>query len=213
MIQSFTPEQEASWLPLALACASPMDCAAVSTGQLEATLKRVSKQAVQYELQMRELEEKLALSLSNFRAIDGTLQDAFSRLRRASRQADRALVQQTPQIKESLQTSLEELEQLEETLPTVRTQVADIQSAYDSGRKKAQALVADLTWLNTGFFQRWRATIFSSSSPVSWRWKAALRLSLFVSLLFWGWLFWYLLKGTYRTYLHRLPWGELLRVP
>ena len=89
----------------------------------------------------------------------------------------------------------------------------DVMRPYPDPAPKAQALVADLAWLNTGFFQRWRATIFSSSSPVSWRWKAALRLSLFVSLLFWGWLFWYMLKGTYRTYLHRLPWGELLRVP
>ncbi|KAL1747819.1 hypothetical protein HDZ31DRAFT_31025 [Schizophyllum fasciatum] len=208
MIQS-TLEQEASWLPLAL---PPMDCVAVSTAHLEATLKRVSKQAVQYELQMRELEEKLALSLSNFRAIDGTLQDAFTRLRRSSRQAERALVQQTPQIQITLQNSLDELEQLEDTLPTVRTRVADIQSAYDSGRKKAQALVADLTWLNKGFFQRWRAIIFSSESPVSWRWKAALRFSLFVSLLFWSWFLWYMLKGTYYTYLRRLPWSGLLRV-
>lgn len=207
--------KEASWaplLPVPHCWVSSMDCASVSTSQLEATLKRVSKQAVQYELQMRELEEKLALSLSNFRAIDGTLQDAFSRLRRASRHAERALEQQVPHIAECLQSSLEELELLEETLPTVRTQVADIQSTYDSGRMKAQLLVADLTWLNIGFYERWRATIFSSSSPVSWRWKLVLRFVFALSVLVWACVAWYLFADTYRTYLHRMPWGERLRM-
>ncbi|KAL1733931.1 hypothetical protein EV714DRAFT_269203 [Schizophyllum commune] len=49
-------------------------------------------------------------------------------------------------------------------------QVADIQSGLDFELEK------DITWLNTGFFLRWLAMIFLFSSPVSWRWKVALRL-------------------------------------
>ncbi|KAF8916307.1 hypothetical protein CPB85DRAFT_1290794 [Mucidula mucida] len=182
----------------------------ITTNKLEAVLKRVSRQAAQYEFQMRDLETKLAENLSNFRAIDSLLQEAFSVLRRNSRRADKALTSQIPEITAELDDSMEALSELSETLPTIHNQVADIRAVYDSGRKKAQSLVADLTWLNTEFYERWRAIIFTSSSPVSMRWKVFMRFLFAVTFLVCSWIMWIALLGGYRAYRHKLVWGERL---
>ncbi|KAJ7642687.1 hypothetical protein DFH06DRAFT_1214108 [Mycena polygramma] len=187
------------------------DCpAAVSTVKLEAALKKVSGQAAQYEHQMKDLESKLAESLSNFRAIDSLLQEAFAGLRRNAQRADQALSKQVSHITQELDSSMDSLTQLAEDLPTIQSQVAAIRAVYDSGRKKAQYLVADLTWLNTEFYERWRLIIFTSSSPVSWRWKALMRVFFAVSFVGFVWLTWITLWGGYRAHRGGLVWGERL---
>ncbi|KAJ7043671.1 hypothetical protein C8F04DRAFT_1072915 [Mycena alexandri] len=184
--------------------------AAVSTTKLEAALKKVSSQAAQYEHQMKDLESKLAESLSNFRAIDSLLQEAFSGLRRNAQRADQALGKQVSHITQELDSSMESLTQLAEDLPTIQTQVADIRKVYDSGRKKAQFLVTDLTWLNTEFYERWRLIIFTSSTPVSWRWKALMRVFFAVSFVAFVWLTWITVWGGYRAHRGGMVWGERL---
>ncbi|TFK39805.1 hypothetical protein BDQ12DRAFT_681254 [Crucibulum laeve] len=182
----------------------------VSTSRLEAVLKRASKQAVQYEYQMKDIESRLSENLSNFRAIDSLLQEAFTGLQRNSRRAERALQNQVPHITTELDESMEALTTLAETLPTIKTQVADIQVMYDSGRAKAQALVSDLTWLNTEFYERWRSIIFTSKSPISWRWKVFMRFLFAISFVLCASLCWVALSGAYRAHRHRLVWGEKL---
>ena len=97
---------------------------------------------------------------------------------------------------------------------------------YDSGRNKvrfhrsnlpcsltplqAQNLVADLSWLDTDFYERWRRIIFTSSSPVSWRWKALMRITFTVSFVVVAYLTWIALGGVYRAHRQRLVWGERL---
>ncbi|KAJ6581559.1 hypothetical protein B0H19DRAFT_1115848 [Mycena capillaripes] len=187
------------------------DCpAAVSTIKLEAALKKVSTQAAQYEHHMKDLESKLAESLSNFRAIDSLLQEAFSSLRRNAQRADHALNKQVSHITQELDSSMDSLTQLAEDLPTIQSQVADIRAVYDSGRKKAQSLVADLTWLNTEFYERWRLIIFTSSSPVSWRWKVLMRIFFTVSFVVFVWLTWITVWGGYRAHRGGSVWGERL---
>ncbi|KAJ7155347.1 hypothetical protein C8R43DRAFT_999438 [Mycena crocata] len=187
------------------------DCpAAVSTVKLEAALKKVSTQAAQYEHQMKDLESKLAESLSNFRAIDSLLQEAFAGLRRNAQRADHALNKQVSYITHELDSSMDSLTQLAEELPIIGDQVADIRSVYDSGRKKAQHLVMDLTWLNTEFYERWRQIIFTSSSPVSWRWKVVMRVLFAVSFVVFVWLTWITIWGGYRAHRGGLVWGERL---
>ncbi|KIY63580.1 hypothetical protein CYLTODRAFT_425979 [Cylindrobasidium torrendii FP15055 ss-10] len=184
--------------------------AVITTTKLETALGRLSRQAFQYERQMRDLEGKLTENLSNFRAIDSLLQEAFTVLRHNSRRADKAASSQIPEIKAELDDAMEALDALSDTLPTIRTQVADIRSVYDSGRNKAQILVADLTWLNTEFYERWRTIIFTSTSPVSWRWKTFMRFLFAVLFIMCFWISWIALMGAYRAYRHKLVWGERL---
>ncbi|KAK0188966.1 hypothetical protein F5146DRAFT_1057397 [Armillaria mellea] len=182
----------------------------ITTHKLEAALRRVSVQAAQYESQMKDLESKLSEGLSNFRAIDSFLQEAFTVLRRNTRRAERSKNQQLPDISAELDECNTMLKDLSQTLPTIQNQVADLRAVYDSGRKKARSLVADLTWLNTEFYERWRTIIFTSSSPVSWRWKAFMRFLFAVSFLICSWITWIALLGAYRAYRYKLVWGERL---
>ena len=75
---------------------------------------------------------------------------------------------------------------------------------------QAQILVSDLTWLNTEFYERWRRIIFTSTSPVSWRWKVYMRSLFIISFLICARLFWIALSGAYRAHSHRLVWGDKL---
>ncbi|KAK0488966.1 hypothetical protein IW261DRAFT_1442474 [Armillaria novae-zelandiae] len=182
----------------------------ITTHKLEAALRRVSVQAAQYESEMKDLESKLSEGLSNFRAIDSFLQEAFTVLRRNTRRAERSKNRQLPDISAELEECNTMLKDLSQTLPTIQNQVADLRTVYDSGRKKARSLVADLTWLNTEFYERWRTIIFTSSSPVSWRWKAFMRFLFAVSFLICSWITWIALLGAYRAYRYKLVWGERL---
>lgn len=121
------------------------------------------------------------------------------------------------------------LEELSERLPRIRSRVAEIQSAYNSGRKKvgtilltlayctvaqadlqAQELVNDLVWLNIDFRERWRLIIFTSSSPVSWRWRVTMRILFGLVLITFLWIAWVAIGGVYRAHRQRLVWGERL---
>jgi len=177
---------------------------------LENALKRASKQALQYEYQMKDFESKLTENLSNFRAVESLLQESFSNLQRSSRRADRALHVHVPHINNELEKSAEDLMLLSESLPVVQTQVSDIRHVYDSGREKAQALVQDLTWLNTEWYERFRIIIFTPNAPVSWRWKAIMRVAFCVSFVMCMWLMWTALRGAVRAHRIRLVWGERL---
>ncbi|EEB86898.1 hypothetical protein MPER_15987, partial [Moniliophthora perniciosa FA553] len=115
-----------------------------------------------------------------------------------------------PAITQELDESLLVLNELAQTLPTIQTQVTEIRSVYDSGRRKAQYLVEDLTWLNTEFYERWRRIIFTSTSPVSFRWKVFMRFLFTISFVVCCWLAWIALMGGYRAYRHKLVWGERL---
>ncbi|KAF8825697.1 hypothetical protein HHX47_DHR6000293 [Lentinula edodes] len=92
----------------------------VSTGKLEAALKKMSKQATQYEFQMKELER-------NFK------------------RADQSLHLQIPAIEASLDESVDTLSELTQTLPKIRTQVQDIRVVYDSGREKDSVVLIERT--------------------------------------------------------------------
>ncbi|KAH6915926.1 hypothetical protein BKA70DRAFT_1556489 [Coprinopsis sp. MPI-PUGE-AT-0042] len=178
--------------------------------RLQRSLRNASAQASQYEHEMKDLESSLSENLSNFRAIDSSLGEAFDGLQRNTKRANRALKQQVPHITSELNECKDILEELSETLPTIRTQVQGIGDIYDSGRQKAKDLVDDLTWLNTEFYERWRLIIFTSSSPVSVRYKLIMRTLFAVSFVLCCWLSWVVLRGGYRAYRHRLVWGERL---
>jgi len=182
----------------------------LSSNNIETALKNVYKKNLRYEHLMKDMESRLTEDLSNFRAIDSLISDVYSGLHRNHQRADNSLKQQVPQIKKELKDSMDTLEVLADTLPTTDTEVSDIREVYDSGRSKAQALVSDLTWLNTEFYERWRRIIFTSSSPVSWRWKIYLRTLFVVSFIICSWLSWIALSGAYRAHRHRLVWGEKL---
>ncbi|TFK29710.1 hypothetical protein FA15DRAFT_287284 [Coprinopsis marcescibilis] len=178
--------------------------------RLEKVLKNVSKQAAVHESEMKDLESRLSENLSNFRAIDSLLGEAYNGLQRNTKRADRALQQQVPRMIDELEESQKVLNELTGTLPAVHTQVEGIRELYDSGREKARDLVVDLTWLNTEFYERWRLIVFTSSSPVSWRLKALMRTLFVVSFLLCFWISWIALGGAYRAHKHRLVWGEKL---
>ncbi|GLB41935.1 putative vps5 C terminal like [Lyophyllum shimeji] len=180
----------------------------VSTSKLEAALNRASEKALKYEYQIKELEVRLSESLSNFRAIDSLVQEAYGNLQRNTRRAERACQTQVPHINSELDESVKVLSDLADTLPTIQSQLAEVRVVYDSGREKAQTLVSELRWLNTEFYERWRRIIFTNSSPVSWRWKAIMRILFAFSFIICINLFWLLVLGAYRA--HRHSFDDLL---
>jgi len=181
----------------------------IHPGKLEGVLHKMSKQANKRERQMRDLEATLSENLSNFRAIDGIMLEAFTGVQKSIKRADRALTAQVPQTNQELRDSMEVLDDLAEILPTIRDQVEGIQVFYDKGKQKAERLEKDLMWLNNDFYERWRCIIFDES-PVSWRWKAFMRSLFAASFLICSWLFWLVLAGAYKAHRHRLVWGDRL---
>ncbi|KAH9479368.1 hypothetical protein JR316_0007958 [Psilocybe cubensis] len=184
--------------------------ATVSTLKIEAALRNHYKKNLRNEHLMKDLESRLIEDLSNFRAVDNLINEVYTDLQRTQLRAQTSLTQQVPQIKKELENAMDTLTDLGETLPIIDAEVSDIREVYDSGRVKAQTLVADLTWLNTEFYERWRSIIFTSSSPVSWRWKLYLRTLFVFSFVVCSWLFYISLTGAYRAHRHRLVWGEKL---
>jgi len=182
-----------------------------NTGSLGQVLSTTSRRAAAFELQIKALEEKLAEDLSNCRAIESSLKDAFTTIKRNYRRTDKdALHTHVPHIEAELDKALGALNELEIQLPAIRTQAVHLHRLYDSSREKAQLLVEDLRWLNRDFTSRWRTVIFSRSSPVSWRWRATLRTLFALTFILVAWGTWLALRGAYRAHRLRLVWGERL---
>ncbi|KAK2463524.1 hypothetical protein APHAL10511_004275 [Amanita phalloides] len=181
----------------------------VSTGRLEAAVKQVSGRTQEFERQLRTVESQISTTLSNFRAIDSRMREAYSGIEQHNLRASRALEHQVSYIDEQLQESEKSLTQLKETLPAVDSQVTEIRAMYNSGREEAQELVENLTWLNTDFYERWRRIIFFDS-PVSWQWKFVMRAIFAVSFVTCMFLFCIAVAGAYRAHRHRLVWGDKL---
>ncbi|KAF8347882.1 hypothetical protein F5887DRAFT_954545 [Amanita rubescens] len=181
----------------------------VSTNRLEAAVKQASGRTQEFEYQLRAVESQISTTLSNFRAIDSMMQEAYSGIEQHNMRANRALEHQVPYIAKQLEESEESLKELNDTLPAIESQVSEIRAMYDSGRKEAQELVDTLTWLNTDFYERWRRIIFSDS-PVSWQWKLIMRTIFAVSFISCALLFCIAVAGAYRAHRHRLVWGDKL---
>ncbi|KAI0249648.1 hypothetical protein BJV78DRAFT_1283779 [Lactifluus subvellereus] len=195
-----------------------------NTRPLDEVLSSTSRRAATFELQIKAIEEKLAEDLSNCRAIESSLKEAFNSIKRNYRRADKdALRTHVPPIAPELNQALSVLHELEERLPVIRTQATHVRTLYDSSRGKvllysfptsplssAQVLVKELRWLNRDFTSRWRTVIFSRSSPVSWRWRATLRALFVLAFVLLAWCMWIALRGAYRAHRQRLVWGERL---
>ncbi|TFK53399.1 hypothetical protein OE88DRAFT_1655510 [Heliocybe sulcata] len=180
----------------------------VSARSFDAVVDRTLSRSVGYERQLKEFESKLSENFSNYRAVEGLLQEALTILKRNSERAKHAETRYVPRMEDQLTESEDILAELLDGLPKTRQHVKQIRQVYDSGRKKAQLLVADLEWLNLDWYDRWRKIIFTSSAPVSWRWKALMRLLFALFFVTFAWVAWIALKGAYRAHRHRLVWGE-----
>jgi len=178
--------------------------------RIDRQAKRTLSRAVQSDTQIKDLDSKLREHLGNFRAIESSIKGALAELNRNVQRADQALNSDIPKLRDELEDSLVILQDLSTTLPRIRSRVANIRHAYDAGRTKAQELVGSLMWLNTDFRERWRLIIFTSSAPVSWRWKALMRISFAVFLVTCLWIAWVAMSGAYRAHRQRLVWGERL---
>ncbi|EKM81749.1 hypothetical protein AGABI1DRAFT_112002 [Agaricus bisporus var. burnettii JB137-S8] len=181
-----------------------------STQKLEMALRKASKKAVEYEGQMRDVEATLSHHLAEFRTFDSDVQQTMHTLRVNSNRVDRASNVQVPRIEEELDESMETLVKLGAELPVIQSQVNCIADVYLSGHETARILVSELDWLNTDFYERWRRIIFTSTSPVSWRWKAIMRTLFILSFMACFWLLWIAVAGAYRAHRHRLVWGDKL---
>ncbi|KAH9043981.1 hypothetical protein EDB84DRAFT_1587239 [Lactarius hengduanensis] len=181
------------------------------TRSLDEVLTNTSRRAAVFEMQIKALEEKLAEDLSNCRAIECSLKEAFSNIKRNYRRAEKdSLRTHVPHIDAELDQALGVLDELEVRLPAIHTQAAHVRRLYDSSRDKAQVLVEDLRWLNRDFTSRWRTVVFSRSSPVSWHWRATLRTLFAITLVLVAWGSWIALRGAYQAHRQRLVWGERL---
>ncbi|KAH7890830.1 hypothetical protein F5I97DRAFT_1839128 [Phlebopus sp. FC_14] len=177
---------------------------------IEEIAKHILSRATRYDGQLKDLDARLRENMSNFRAIEGSIKDALSDFNRNAQRADYALNNEIPKLRDELEESLVVLQRLACDLPRIRSRVTNIRNAYDSGRKKAQELVSDLTWLNTDFHERWRIIIFSFSAPVSWRWKVTMRILFAAAFITFTWIAWVAIGGAYRAHRQRLVWGERL---
>ncbi|CDO75238.1 hypothetical protein BN946_scf185036.g2 [Trametes cinnabarina] len=147
-------------------------------------LESASRRASLHERQIKEFESKLTLELSNSRAIENLLHEMSHSIRQTSERAHFASSTTVPHIESSLEEDLAILNELEEQLPEVGSQIRDIRHVYDRGREKARDLMASLEWLNTPISQRLRAIIFTPNAPVSKKWKVAVvSLPPFVRLI------------------------------
>jgi len=164
-----------------------------------------------YEHELKDLEEKLLEGLSNCRALEGIIRDSFTSIKRKYRRAGHdTLRTSVPQIDDELAESLRVLAELETRLPAIRTQANQVQLVYDSGRRKAEALVQDLRWLNRSWYERWYEAIFTSRGPVSWRLRASMRILFAIAFMVVAWMFSVALLGATRAHRQRLVWGERL---
>ncbi|KAL6298983.1 hypothetical protein BKA93DRAFT_743171 [Sparassis latifolia] len=179
-------------------------------GSLDAALATVSRRALQYEHQIQDLEAKLTLDLSNFRAIENLLQEVFAGLQQTQRRADIALSSTVPHISHSLDEDLMALHELDSQLPVILQQVRHIKRVYDHGRAKAHDLINALEWMNTPISLRLRTIIFTPNAPVSTRWKALVRTAFAIVFLVCIWIAWITLRGAVRAHRQRLVWGERL---
>ncbi|KAI9458395.1 hypothetical protein BJY52DRAFT_1269522 [Lactarius psammicola] len=178
-----------------------------SSPLLETSLQR----SAAYEHELKDLEEKLLEGLSNCRALEGIIRESFTSIKRKYRRAGQdTLRMSVPQIDDELAESLRILAELEARLPAIRTQAAQLQLVYDSGRQKAEAVVQDLRWLNRGWYERSYEVVFTSKSPVSWRWRATLRMLFAIMFIGLAWMMWVALLGVTRAHRERLVWGERL---
>lgn len=181
-----------------------------STSGLDAALAATSQRALSYEMQIKDLEGKLAEDLSNSRAIDNLLREVVQGLQQTQRRSSNALTNTVPYIDRTLQDNLETLHDLGTALPEIGRQVQHIRQVYDHGRDKAHELVDSLEWLNTPIPLRLRTIIFTSNAPVSARWKALIRSLFALVFLMCMWIAWITLRGAVRAHRNRLVWGERL---
>jgi len=117
----------------------PSDGQGWQPGHLDAGLASMSRRTLQYEQQIKDLEAKLTVDMSNSRAIHNLLQEVLSGIQQNQRRADHALDSTVPHIEHSLDEDLAALQELEEHLPQVGQQVLDIKHVYDRGRDKASS--------------------------------------------------------------------------
>ncbi|KAI0794037.1 hypothetical protein C8Q74DRAFT_554014 [Fomes fomentarius] len=174
------------------------------------SLVSASKRASLYERQFKDLESKLALDLSNSRAIENLLHEAFSGIQQTRERTSFSLTHTVPHVQETLEEDLAALVELQEQLPEVGSQIRDIRKVYDRGRDKAQQLMASLEWLNTPVSQRLRTIIFTQNAPVSKRWKVLVRTIFALVFLACLWISWITLRGAVRAHQQGLMWGERL---
>ncbi|RPD64241.1 hypothetical protein L226DRAFT_611821 [Lentinus tigrinus ALCF2SS1-7] len=153
---------------------------------------------------------KLALDLSNSRAIENLLHEVFTGIQQTRDRTEFFLTDTVPHVRDSLDDDLAVLLELEEQLPEVGSQIRDIRKVYDRGREKAQQLMASLEWLNTPVSQRLRAIIFTPNAPVGKRWKVLVRTVFALVLCACIWIAWITLRGAVRAHRQRLVWGERL---
>ncbi|KAI0731315.1 hypothetical protein C8Q76DRAFT_613968 [Earliella scabrosa] len=173
-------------------------------------LESASKRSSFYERQIKDLEGKLSLDLSNSRAIENLLHEVFTGIQQTRDRTDFSLAHTVPHINDTLEEDLAVLVELEEQLPEIGSQIRDIRKVYDRGRDKAQQLMASLEWLNTPVSQRLRTIIFTPNAPVGKRWKVLVRTVFALVFLACMWIAWITLRGAVRAHRQGLMWGERL---
>ncbi|KAH9933517.1 uncharacterized protein B0H18DRAFT_952035 [Fomitopsis serialis] len=181
---------------------------------LNVAFETISRRTLQYEQDIQDFESRLAINLSNSRAISTLLHESQSAVKELvqhyQQKADSALESTLPHIEQSLSEDINSLEFLDEHLPRIEEELVSIRRVYDRGQDKAVEHIAELEWLNTPLTARLRRTIFTASAPVSPRTKALLRMLFTLVFCMGVWVAWIALEGAVRAHRQRLVWGERL---
>lgn len=176
---------------------------------LNVAFETISRRTLRYEQDMHDFESRLAINLSNSRAISTLLHEAQSALKHYQQRAD-SVESTLPHTEQSLSEDISSLEHLDEHLPRIEEELVSIRHVYDRGQDKAVGLIAELEWLNTPLTARLRRIIFTASAPVSPRTKALLRILFMLVFCMGVWIAWIALEGAVRAHRQRLVWGERL---
>ncbi|KZT65776.1 hypothetical protein DAEQUDRAFT_499964 [Daedalea quercina L-15889] len=182
---------------------------AESQCDLTAAYEIISRRTMCHEQDIQDFESRLAINLSNSRAINTLLHEAQSALKQYQPRADSALASTAP-LEQSLSEDVDTLEYLDDHLPKIEREFVTISRVYDSGRDKAKELVAELEWLTNPPTTRLRRIIFTLSAPVQPRVKLLLRILFTLAFCLGVWITWMALEGAIRAHRQRLVWGERL---
>ncbi|KZT09930.1 uncharacterized protein LAESUDRAFT_810261 [Laetiporus sulphureus 93-53] len=142
------------------------------SGDLEAALASMSRRTMRYEHQIKDLQSRLTVDMSNSRAIHNLLQEVLAGLQQNQRRTDLALTTTVPHIENSLDDDLATLQELEEHLPHVGQQVVHIRRVYNHGRDKVRLRVhaESVSWHRPRFpsdLPCHPLTVFSSDLPLA----------------------------------------------
>ncbi|KZT37925.1 hypothetical protein SISSUDRAFT_808072 [Sistotremastrum suecicum HHB10207 ss-3] len=151
--------------------------------RLDQVVQLAAQRNLRFEKRIQELENRIALGLQNARSQTLDMQDSKKRLEEAEKALDLSFDTWIPLIRQNIGTSEKHIGELEEVLPQKLQSIEGIHELYKSGRRRAQILETELSWLTMSWFEQVRRTALLQESPRSKRWQRNVRILTYLFIL------------------------------